>query len=67
MDNLFIFVSQRGSQMRENKEARITVRVTATQQQVLHKMVESGKCNSIAAAIQYLINQHIILGNNNIK
>jgi len=53
--------------MRENKEARITVRVTATQQQVLHKMVESGKCNSIAAAIQYLINQHIILGNNNIK
>ncbi|WP_314419189.1 hypothetical protein [Pseudescherichia vulneris] len=67
MDNLFIFVSQRGSQMRENKEARITVRITATQQQVLHKMVESGKCNSIAAAIQYLINQYIILGNNNIK
>ncbi len=53
--------------MRENKEARITVRITATQQQVLHKMVESGKCNSIAAAIQYLINQYIILGNNNIK
>lgn len=53
--------------MRENKDARISVRITVTQQQVLQTMIDSGKCNSIAAAIQYLINQQMILGNNNIK
>jgi len=53
--------------MRENKDARITVRITVTQLQFLQNMVDSGKFSSVAAAIQYLINQHIILGNNNIK
>lgn len=48
--------------MRENKEARITVRVTVAQQQALQKMIDTGKCTSIAAAVQYLINQHMILG-----
>lgn len=48
--------------MRENKDTRITVRITATQSQFLQSMVDTGKFSSVAAAIQYLINQQMILG-----
>ena len=47
--------------MRENKDARITVRITLTQFHFLQNMVGSGKFSSVAAAIQNLINQQIIL------
>lgn len=47
--------------MRENKDARITVRISVTQLHFLQNMVDSGKFSSVAAAIQYLINQQMIL------
>lgn len=48
--------------MRENKDARITVRITVTQFHFLQNMVDSGKFSSVAAAIQYLITKQMTLG-----
>lgn len=48
--------------MKEQKTLGVGVRLNNTQHEALQKIINDGKANSISGAIQYLINQHIILG-----
>lgn len=43
------------------KSKTITVRITEEQQQYIDMMIVQGKGKTNAAAIQYLINKHIVL------
>ncbi|WP_202307401.1 hypothetical protein [Dryocola clanedunensis] len=47
---------------KENKTQVVSVRFTDTQKSALQKLVDSGKAKTIAGAIQYLINSHMITG-----
>lgn len=47
--------------MKENKEKKISVRITEFQDTVLQKIVSQGLAKNQSAALQYLINQHAIL------
>ncbi|WP_201251679.1 hypothetical protein [Pantoea sp. S62] len=50
--------------MKENKTKQLSVRINATQEEALQRMVDSGAHKTIAAAVQYLINQQTILKSN---
>lgn len=41
----------------------VAVRINEQQYHALHVLINNGKAQSISGAIQYLISQHIILGN----
>ncbi|WP_212408473.1 hypothetical protein [Erwinia sp. E602] len=46
----------------ELKSKTITVRLTESQQEAVDSLISTGKAKTNASAIQYLINQYMILG-----
>ncbi|WP_210484278.1 hypothetical protein [Pantoea ananatis] len=46
--------------MKENKESKITARISETQNQFIKKLIDEGKAKTPSAAIQYLINMAMI-------
>lgn len=46
---------------KNNKTQGVGVRLNENQKEALQLLVDSGKAKTISAAIQYLINQYIIL------
>jgi hypothetical protein len=48
--------------MKENKTNVVSVRFTDTQKDSLQKVINEGKAKTLAGAIQYLINKHMVLG-----
>lgn len=46
--------------MKENKESKITARITDTQHSYIQRLIDEGKAKSPSAAIQYLINMAMI-------
>lgn len=46
---------------KNNKTQGVGVRLNENQKEALQQLVGSGKAKTISAAIQYLINQYIIL------
>lgn len=47
---------------KENKELRVSVRLSETQKGYLETLIKEGKATTISNAMQYLINQYGILG-----
>ncbi|HDS8977224.1 TPA: hypothetical protein QHR34_004067 [Raoultella ornithinolytica] len=48
--------------MKEVKQHQVGVKLNDRQIELLDKLISDGKCKTRAAAIQYLINQQLILG-----
>ncbi|HEF0074904.1 TPA: hypothetical protein R8G76_000119 [Citrobacter youngae] len=48
--------------MKENKEYKITVRLNELQHGVLQDVINEGKAKTVSSALQYLLNQKVILG-----
>lgn len=48
--------------MKETKQHQVGVKLNDAQVQLLDKLIEDGKAKNRSAAIQYLINQQLILG-----
>lgn len=48
--------------MKENKTNVVSVRITDPQKDSLQKIINEGKAKTLAGAIQYLINKHMVLG-----
>ncbi len=55
-------ITKESNMEKENKTQVVSVRFTDTQKSALQKLVDSGKAKTIAGAIQYLINSHMITG-----
>lgn len=49
-------------QMKEKKTRGVGVRLNETQEAYLQKLISEGRASTISGAIQYLINQQVILG-----
>ncbi|CAI1683785.1 Uncharacterised protein [Serratia liquefaciens] len=47
---------------KENKDLRVTVRLSETQKGYLECLINEGKASTISNAMQYLINQYAVLG-----
>lgn len=47
--------------MKEKKTEQVTVRLTQLQKEVIQQIVTDGKASSTAGAVQYVLNQFIIL------
>ncbi|CAI0754557.1 Uncharacterised protein [Serratia proteamaculans] len=48
--------------MKEKKNTSFGIRLNDRQIELIDSLIEGGKAKTRSAAIQYLINQHIILG-----
>ncbi|EOI1328056.1 hypothetical protein I5466_10810 [Citrobacter koseri] len=48
--------------MKEKKTISVGVRLSPTQEAYLQKLIREGRASTISGAIQYLINQQVILG-----
>ncbi|WP_439069262.1 hypothetical protein ACSJL3_003538 [Serratia nevei] len=48
--------------MKINKTEQVTVRLTPLQAEGIDKLISTGIVKTRAAAVQYIINQYIILG-----
>ncbi|EPK4542437.1 hypothetical protein [Serratia marcescens] len=48
--------------MKEKKNTSFGIRLNDRQVEVLDGLINNGKAKTRSAAVQYLINQHIILG-----
>lgn len=48
--------------MKENKNTSFGIRLNDRQIELVDSLIEDGKAKTRSSAIQYLINQHIILG-----
>jgi hypothetical protein len=46
----------------DNKDYRYTVRLTETQNAAVQKLIDEGKVKTPAAALQYITNMFIMLG-----
>ncbi len=48
--------------MKENKEYKVSARLNELQHNVLQSIIDEGKAKSMSTALQYLLNQQVILG-----
>ncbi|MGC1055620.1 hypothetical protein WKH49_02455 [Pantoea agglomerans] len=48
--------------MKENKEHRVTVRISDAQNKLIEKLIADGTCKTPSAAVQYILNIAILKG-----
>lgn len=60
--DFFTFKNKENEFMKINRTEQVTVRLTPLQAEGIDKLISTGIVKTRAAAVQYIINQYIILG-----